>query len=149
MIQPTAGFIVYGVITGASISELFLAGIIPGILVGLFLGIAVGLFLGDLAGPLQLAAQAYVRLLQMTVLPYIVFSLIGNIGSLSLRDFGLLARAGLLIFVGLWALAALTVLGMSQALPLGRTQKVPVTRAAAAGGGPQRPPESGAAKPWA
>ncbi len=37
VIPPSIGFIVYGVITGASISELFLAGIIPGIVVGLFL----------------------------------------------------------------------------------------------------------------
>ena len=40
VIPPSIGFIVYGVITGASISELFLAGIIPGILVGLFLIVA-------------------------------------------------------------------------------------------------------------
>jgi len=40
VIPPSIGFIVYGVITGASISELFLAGIIPGIVVGLFLIVA-------------------------------------------------------------------------------------------------------------
>ena len=40
VIPPSIGFIVYGVITGTSISELFLAGIIPGILVGLFLIVA-------------------------------------------------------------------------------------------------------------
>lgn len=37
VIPPSIGFIVYGVITGASISELFLAGILPGIFVGFFL----------------------------------------------------------------------------------------------------------------
>lgn len=87
------------------------------IFLGLSGGILTGLFLGEYAESLKVMGDIYVGLMQMTVLPYIVFSLIGNIGSLSLRDFGLLARAGLLIFVGLWALAALTVLGMSQALP--------------------------------
>ncbi|HHW92655.1 MAG TPA: TRAP transporter large permease subunit, partial [Firmicutes bacterium] len=40
VIPPSIAFVVYGVITGASISKLFIAGIIPGIVVGLFLIIA-------------------------------------------------------------------------------------------------------------
>lgn len=40
IIPPSIAFVVYGVITGASISELFVAGIIPGIIVGLFLILA-------------------------------------------------------------------------------------------------------------
>ena len=40
IIPPSIAFVVYGVITGASISELFIAGIIPGIIVGLFLILA-------------------------------------------------------------------------------------------------------------
>lgn len=40
VIPPSIGLIVYGVISGASISELFIAGIIPGIVVGLFLIVA-------------------------------------------------------------------------------------------------------------
>lgn len=37
IIPPSIAFVVYGVITGASISKLFIAGIIPGIIVGLAL----------------------------------------------------------------------------------------------------------------
>ncbi|MGB4416527.1 MAG: TRAP transporter large permease [bacterium] len=40
VIPPSIAFVVYGVITGASISKLFIAGIIPGIVVGIFLIIA-------------------------------------------------------------------------------------------------------------
>lgn len=40
IIPPSIAFVVYGVITGASISTLFLAGIIPGIVVGLCLIVA-------------------------------------------------------------------------------------------------------------
>jgi Na+/H+-dicarboxylate symporter/ABC-type amino acid transport substrate-binding protein len=52
------------------------------ILAGLALGIATGLFVGDLASPLQVAASGFVRLLQMTVLPYVTVSLIVGIGRL-------------------------------------------------------------------
>jgi Na+/H+-dicarboxylate symporter len=46
------------------------------ILIGLALGVATGLFLGEKAGVFQLVAEAYLRLLQMTVLPYVMVSLI-------------------------------------------------------------------------
>ena len=52
------------------------------ILTGLALGVVTGLFLGDLAAPLRVVADAFVRLLQMTVLPYVTVSLIVGIGSL-------------------------------------------------------------------
>lgn len=87
------------------------------IFIGLLSGIALGLFLGDYTEYLKFVGDIYIGLMQMTVLPYIVFSLIANIGSLSLRDLGVLTRAGLLTFLGLWALAALTVMALSQALP--------------------------------
>lgn len=40
IIPPSIAFVVYGVVTGASISELFIAGIMPGILLGVFLIVA-------------------------------------------------------------------------------------------------------------
>ncbi|MDI7246843.1 MAG: TRAP transporter large permease [Bacillota bacterium] len=40
IIPPSIAFIVYGVITGASIGKLFIAGIVPGVVVGVFLIIA-------------------------------------------------------------------------------------------------------------
>ena len=43
-------------------------------------GVACGLFFGEYCRSLSLLGNAYIGLLQMTVLPYIVFSLIGNIG---------------------------------------------------------------------
>ena len=52
------------------------------ILVGLGLGLALGLYLGERAEPFRLLADAFVRLLQMTVLPYVTVSLIAGIGSL-------------------------------------------------------------------
>ncbi len=80
-------------------------------------GIASGLFIGEYAVNLKFIGDVYVGLMQMTVLPYVVFSLIGNIGRLSVREVGLLATSGLKIFLGLWATAAITVLLLSQAFP--------------------------------
>ena len=69
-------------------------------LIGLIAGIAVGLFFGEAAGSLKFLGDIYVRLLQMTVLPFIIFSLIGNIGKLTSEQGKLLAkRAGIVLLI--------------------------------------------------
>jgi len=87
------------------------------IFIGLTGGILTGLFIGEYADNLKFIGDIYIGLMQMTVLPYIVFSLIGNIGRLSIREVRMLAKYGLLTFVGLWLLACLTVLIFSGAFP--------------------------------
>ncbi len=75
------------------------------ILVGAFAGIATGLFLGEHVAPLGIVGQGFVRLLQMTVLPYVTVSIILSLGSLDLaqaRRLGL--RAGATI-AALWVVA--------------------------------------------
>jgi Na+/H+-dicarboxylate symporter/ABC-type amino acid transport substrate-binding protein len=68
-------------------------------------GVAVGLFLGELAAPFQILADAYVRLLQMTVLPYMIVSLIAGLGSLSPGQAKtMLTRVGAILLM-LWALS--------------------------------------------
>jgi len=87
------------------------------ILIGLALGVATGLFLGEKAGGFQLVAEAYLRLLQMTVLPYVMVSLIEGIGSLDgARARRLFVRVGTLSLV-LWALALGAVMLMPLAFP--------------------------------
>ena len=56
------------------------------ILVGLTLGIAAGLFFGEDAAALKWAADGFVKLLQMMVLPYITVSIIGSLGRSSQRS---------------------------------------------------------------
>ena len=53
------------------------------VILGLLLGVFTGLFFGELAGSLDIFGEAYIRLLQMTVLPYILVSLIGGLGRLN------------------------------------------------------------------
>src|SRR3954471_16097178 len=80
------------------------------IAIGIGAGVAVGLFLGDRASVLQVFADAYIKLLQMTVLPYVTISIIAGLGGLELRDARALGvRVGLLL-AALWALALTAVL---------------------------------------
>ena len=52
------------------------------ILAGLALGTLTGLFLGEKAAALEWAADGFVKLLQMMVLPYITVSIVASLGSL-------------------------------------------------------------------
>lgn len=87
------------------------------IVLGLVLGVATGLFLGDRAAPFRLAADGFIRLLQMTVLPYVTVSLIAGIGSLDAAAARrLFLRVGALTLV-LWALALGAVFLMPLVFP--------------------------------
>jgi Na+/H+-dicarboxylate symporter len=54
------------------------------ILLGLSLGVAVGIILGEQAGFFRFVVEGFIRLLQMTVLPYVTVSLIAEIGGLDM-----------------------------------------------------------------
>ena len=79
------------------------------ILMGLATGIACGVFFGEYCAPLQVVGEAFVRLLQMTVLPYIIVALVANLGRLPFRQTRALAIGGGLVLLGLWAVGLLTV----------------------------------------
>lgn len=84
------------------------------ILLGIGLGIGCGIFFGDLMGFLAVAGDVFIGLLQMTVLPFIIVTLIANIGRLEpseARRFG--ASTGFFLVVSL----CLT-LGVIAVLPL-------------------------------
>ena len=75
------------------------------VLVGLVAGVATGLFLGDAAGVFKWPADAFVRLLQTTVFPYITISIINNLGRLEPHDAIRLAKRVGLVILGLWLVA--------------------------------------------
>src|SRR5215471_2199081 len=87
------------------------------VLIGLAAGVAVGLFVGERASKLQIVADAYVQLLQMTVLPYVAMSLVGGLGSLHTGEASRLgARLGLLL-LALWGIALLAVFAFPLMFP--------------------------------
>lgn len=75
------------------------------ILVGLASGVLVGLFLGERVASLKWAADGFVKLLQMTVLPYVTVSIVGNLGRLQLSEARSLGIKTGAVIVGLWALS--------------------------------------------
>lgn len=85
------------------------------IFLGLGLGIAAGIFLGEITAPLKAVGAAYVQLLQMAVLPYIVITLMSGIGKLKYGEAVRLSlRVGSLLLL-IWALtfAVLYILPLS------------------------------------
>lgn len=87
------------------------------ILIGLGLGIFCGIFFGEYCATLQIFGDAFIKLLQMSILPYIVVSLITGIGRLSLSDAKTLGtKAGLLILL-FWVIAFAVILIMPLAYP--------------------------------
>jgi Na+/H+-dicarboxylate symporter len=90
------------------------------ILLGLIAGIAVGLFFGERAAILDWPARAFVQLLGVTVLPYLVTSLIAGIGRGTPDQARRLAKRGGLALLVLWAMSLLLVFVSPLALPPGK-----------------------------
>lgn len=88
------------------------------ILIGLFAGAFVGIFLGELAGVFKIAADGFVKLLQMTVLPYITLSIITSLGTLNLAQLKTLGIRCGAVLLGLWCLALLFTFLIPFAFPV-------------------------------
>jgi Na+/H+-dicarboxylate symporter/ABC-type amino acid transport substrate-binding protein len=87
------------------------------VVLALLLGVAVGLFFGEHIAFLQHVGKAFILLLQMTVLPYIVLSLMTGLGNLTYEQVKTLAlRVGTLLVIS-WGLAFLVILLMPLAFP--------------------------------
>ena len=87
------------------------------ILIGLGLGILTGVFLGEFAKPLQVLSDAYIRLMQMTVVPYMAVAIIVGLGQLTLSQAKLLAARGLVILLISWAIAFVVLFLMPLSFP--------------------------------
>ena len=83
----------------------------------LALGIACGLFFGDYCRFLAVGGDIFVGLLQMTILPYIIVSLIGNLGRLSWQQSRRLALIGGSVLLIFWALAFATIFWLAHVFP--------------------------------
>src|SRR6266436_5182789 len=87
------------------------------VVLALLLGALVGLFFGERIAFLQDVGKAFILLLQMTVLPYIVLSLMTGLGNLSYQQVKTLAlRVGTLLVIS-WGLAFVVILLMPLAFP--------------------------------
>ena len=76
---------------------------------GLAAGVALGLFIGERAAFLDVIADGYVKLLQMTVLPYVTVSIVSGLGALNpTQARTLLKRVGLVLLL-VWSVGLAAV----------------------------------------
>lgn len=87
------------------------------ILIGVLLGSFVGLFFGERVAWFSIAGDAFIGLLQMTVLPYIMFTLIVNIGRLSMDKGKKIIKYGLLFLLLLLSLGLVGLFILPFAFP--------------------------------
>ncbi len=91
------------------------------IFIGLGLGIACGLFFGEYCRFLNVVGGIFIGLLQMSILPYIVVSLIVGIGSLTIDKARLLGAKGGIWLLLLWLAGIVVILAMPLAFPAMKT----------------------------
>ena len=87
------------------------------VLIGLLAGILAGLFFGELVGSLKVVGDIFIKLLQMSILPYIMLSLICGLGRLTYDEAWALAKkCGMVLFV-LWGVTIVMALVMPLSFP--------------------------------
>ncbi|MCF7971534.1 MAG: cation:dicarboxylase symporter family transporter [Methylococcaceae bacterium] len=88
------------------------------VLLALSLGIFTGLFFGEKVAWLNIIGIAFIKLLQVAIIPYIVLSLVIGLGSLSYKQSKEIAKKFGLMLLAFWGLALMTIFSMAYAFPL-------------------------------
>jgi Na+/H+-dicarboxylate symporter/ABC-type amino acid transport substrate-binding protein len=87
------------------------------VLLALVLGVAAGIFFGEMMASIRILGEVFIGLLQMTVLPYILLSLILGLGRLSFAEARLLAAKGGLYILVFWVIGLGVIAAMTLAFP--------------------------------
>ena len=87
------------------------------VVIALILGIAVGIIVGEPAGNLEILGNAYIRLLQMTVIPYVLVSIVGGLGKLDSDMASSIGVRAVKVILMIWAGVMLTLLLLPFAYP--------------------------------
>lgn len=90
-------------------------------IVAMIIGFAVGLFFGESVGWMSSIGTIVILLMQMTVLPYIVVSLIGGIGRLNKLTASLIFKRAGGIMIALWLLGLIIIALMPISFPFVET----------------------------
>ena len=87
------------------------------VIIALLLGIATGIFVGEPAGKLEILGNVYISLLQMTVLPYVLVSIIGGLGRLDSNMAAIIGSRAIKIILAVWLAVMCTLLLLPLAYP--------------------------------
>jgi len=93
-------------------------GLATWIIIGMVLGIITGLFFGEWCAKLKIIGDVFIQLLQMTILPYIITSLIVGIGGLSFKEARNLALRGGVLLLIFWCVIVGTIFLMPMIFPV-------------------------------
>ena len=87
------------------------------IFIGLGAGVCTGIFFGELVADLKLVGDVFIKLLQITVLPYIIVSLIAGFGRMQMQQARRLAVRGSIVLLVIWAIALALIFIAALAFP--------------------------------
>ncbi|MEA1889590.1 MAG: cation:dicarboxylase symporter family transporter [Pseudomonadota bacterium] len=87
------------------------------VILALIFGILAGIFVGEPAGKLEIIGNAYIRLLQMTVLPYVLVSIIGGLGRLDNEMAASIGIRAVKVILIMWLAVMLTLVLLPLAYP--------------------------------
>ncbi len=87
------------------------------VIIALILGILSGIFVGEPAGRLEILGNVYIRLLQMTVIPYVLVSIMGGLGRLDGAMAASIGIRAVKIILLMWLGVMLTLLLLPLAYP--------------------------------
>ncbi len=87
------------------------------VLIGLVLGIIAGIFFGEMVDWLSVVGEIFIKLLQITVIPYISLSLITGLGGLSYEEVKKLALKGGGVLLAVWAITLAVIVLIPLSFP--------------------------------
>ncbi len=87
------------------------------ILIGMVLGIILGVVFGEYCGFFQIIGDGFIRLLQITILPYITVSMILGIGGLTADQAKLLVKKAGVLLLLFWGISFVMVLLLPLSFP--------------------------------
>ncbi|VAW64096.1 Symporter with substrate-binding domain [hydrothermal vent metagenome] len=87
------------------------------VIIALLLGISTGIIIGEPTGNLEILGNAYIRLLQMTVIPYVLVSIAGGLGKLDSDMASSIGIRAVKVILMIWLSVMLTLLLLPLAYP--------------------------------
>jgi len=87
------------------------------VVLALFFGVLCGLFFGELTTYIKFIGDIYVGLIQMMVLPYIIISLIGGIGKLTVLQAKQIVKYAIIVLLMMWTVVGTILVLLPFALP--------------------------------
>jgi Na+/H+-dicarboxylate symporter/ABC-type amino acid transport substrate-binding protein len=91
------------------------------VIIALIAGILCGLLFGEMCSYLKPFGEAFIKIMQITVIPYIILSLLQGIGSLTKKQAKTIALKGGLVLIAFWVITIILFFSMQFTFPAIKT----------------------------